>query len=201
MPNPFYTYMQFYFKQLSSCNIMAEGFCFIYLAFGFNFGWEPFGSAHGLVRCKLEHRCWRACGENVSFTDVQIKIPKSRCDQGCEWRHAPEACVKDLVRFEKVSSWELDSEREGSTFGARWGQMNLCTTGAARNGVGGDGKVIIERLYISLLYAETFNSKVIKGSVPELWSRYVFRDSYFLCIYVMNILCTFPISISWVCYI
>ena len=40
-------------------------------------------------------------------------------------------------------------------------------------------------------YVETFNSKVIKGFVPVLRSRYVFfvfRDSYVLCIYVMNIL-------------
>ena len=60
--------------------------------------------------------------------------------------------------------------------------------------MGADGKVIIERLCISLPYVETFNSKVIKGFVPELRSRYVFfvfRDSYVLCIYVMNILCTF----------
>ena len=61
-----------------------------------------------------------------------------------------------------------------------------------------NGKVIIERLCISLPYVETFNSKVIKGFVPELRSRYVFfvfRDSYVLCIYVMNILCTFRISV------
>ena len=61
----------------------------------------------------------------------------------------------------------------------------------------------IERLCISLHYVETFNSKVIKGFVPELRSRYVFfvfRDSYVLCIYVMNILCTFHISLSWVCH-
>ena len=52
---------------------------------------------------------------------------------------------------------------------------------------------------ISLPYVETFNSKVIKGFVPELRSRYmffVFRDSYILCIDVMNILCTFHISVS-----
>ena len=64
---------------------------------------------------------------------------------------------------------------------------------------GADKKVIIERLCISLPYVETFNSKVIKGFIPELRSRYVFfvfRDSYVLCIYVMNILCTFHISIS-----
>ena len=93
-----------------------------------------------------------------------------------------------------VENWT--SEREGSTFGARRGQTNLRATGAARNGGGGcsDGKVIIERLCISLPYVETFNSKVIKGFVPELRSRYVFfvfLDSYDLCIYVMNILCTF----------
>ena len=61
---------------------------------------------------------------------------------------------------------------------------------------GADGKVIIERLCLSLPSVETFNSKVIKVFVPELRSRYVFfmfRDSYVLCIYVMNILCTFPI--------
>ena len=61
-----------------------------------------------------------------------------------------------------------------------------------------DRKVIIERLCISLPYVESFNSKVIKGFIPELRSRYVFfvfRDSYVLCIYVMNILCT------WLWYI
>ena len=76
-------------------------------------------------------------------------------------------------------------------------------TGAAREG-GADGKAIIEWLCISLPYVEKpLNSKVIKGFVPELRSRYVFfvfRDSYVLCIYVMNILCTFHISVSWVWY-
>ena len=46
----------------------------------------------------------------------------------------------------------------------------------------------MERLCISLPYVETFNSKLIKGFVPELRSRYVFfefRDSYVLCIYVI----------------
>ena len=131
----------------------------------------------------------------MSFTDFKIKIPKRGCDQGCEWRHAPEACAEDLGRFEQVSSWELDSEREGSTFGARWGQTKLWATGAARDGGGADGKVIIEMLCISLPYVETFNSNAIKGFVPELRSRYVFfvfRDSYVLCIHVMNILCSFP---------
>ena len=100
----------------------------------------------------------------------------------------------------KVSSWELDSEREGSTFRPHRGQTNLCATGAARDG-GGTWKIIIERLCISLPNDETFNSKVIKGFVPELRSRYVFfvfRDSYVLCLYVMNIVCTFPIFMAFI---
>ena len=70
----------------------------------------------------------------------------------------------------------------------RYGRHTCC------GGWGADGKASIERLCISLPYVETFNSKVIKGFVPELRSRYVFfvfRDSYVLCICVMNILCTF----------
>ena len=44
----------------------------------------------------------------------------------------------------------------------------------------GAGKVIIERLCISLPYVETFNSKVIKGFVPELRSRsmYICYEHY-----------------------
>ncbi len=68
-------------------------------------------------------------------------------------------------------------------------------TGAARmRGGGADEKDSIERLCLSPYVEEPLNSKVIKGFVPELRSRYVFfefRDSYVLCIYVMNILCTF----------
>ena len=43
---------------------------------------------------------------------------------------------------------------------------------------------------------EPLNSKVIKSFVPEQRSRYVFfvfRDSYVLCIYVINVPCTFRI--------
>ena len=74
----------------------------------------------------------------------------------------------------------------------------MCATGAARDG-GGKMKKTAQKDCVSLSYVETFNSKVIKGFVSELRCRYVFfvfRDSYVLCIYVMNILCTFRISVS-----
>ena len=65
-----------------------------------------------------------------------------------------------------------------------------------------DGKVIIERLWISLPYVETFNSKVIKGFVPELRSRECFCVSGFLC--SMYICYEHSMYVShihvWVCY-
>ena len=64
---------------------------------------------------------------------------------------------------------------------ARQSQASGLVAGAARVGLrGADGKVIIERFCISLPHVETFNSKVIKGFLPELRRRYVFfvfRDS------------------------
>ena len=50
---------------------------------------------------------------------------------------------------------------------------------------GADGKVVIERLYLSPYVEKPFNSKVIKSFVPELRSRqvfFVFRDSYVIYI-------------------
>ena len=59
-----------------------------------------------------------------------------------------------------------------------------------------------KNMYLSPYVEEPLNSKVIKSFVPKLRSRncfFVFRDSYVLCIYVMNILCTFCVAISWLC--
>ena len=56
-------------------------------------------------------------------------------------------------------------------------------------------------VYLPPHVEKTFNLKVIKSVVPELRSRvFVFRESYVIYIWVMNILCTFHISVSWVCY-
>ena len=121
---------------------------------------------HGLVRYKHERRCSRARGVDVSFRDVTIKIPDSRCDQGCEWRHTPEAWAEI---WEKSVSWDWDLGE------ARW----ICALRAPRLCVcgGGDGNAVIDRLCLSLPYVEKpFNSKVIKSFVPELRSR-----KWFLC--------------------
>ena len=94
-------------------------------------------------------------------------------------------------------SWVLRSEEGGWLSFARSGLM----AGATRDG--GGWRKSHHRLWISLPYVETFNSKAIKGFVPELRCRYVFfvfRNSCVLRIYVMNIQCTFHISVSWIWY-
>ena len=106
--------------------------------------------------------------------------------------------------WRKAVELSSTSREDGWLSLARRSQASGLVVGATRLAAGGgDGKVIKERLCISLPYVETFNSNVIKGFVTELRSRYVFfvfRDSYVLCIYVMNIICTFHISVSWVWY-
>ena len=107
----------------------------------------------------------RVHGENVSFRDVKIKIPDRTW--GCEWCHAPEACAEDLGDFEKSQLVELSSASEGE------GWLSL-----ARRGLVSGAHVVWGRwksqVYLSPYVEKPFNSKVIKGFVPELRSRKVF---------------------------
>ena len=67
---------------------------------------------------------------------------------------------------------------------------------------GADGKVSIERWYLSPYVEKPFNSKVIKSFVPELRSRKCFLCSGFLC--SMYICYEHSMYISyihvWLCY-
>ena len=116
---------------------------------------------------------------------------------GCEWRHAPEACAEDLGGFEKKSVELSSASGEDG-----WPSLARCGLVSGAHVVWGRWK---SQVYLSPYVEKPLNSKVIKSFVPELSSRkcfFVFRDSYVLCIYIMNILCTFHISISvsWVWY-
>ena len=84
--------------------------------------------------------------------------------------------AEDLGDFEKLNlqSWELDTGREGSTFGARWGETNLQATGAALDGGCWWKSQNRKNLYLSPYVEETLNSKVMKSFVPELRSRKCF---------------------------
>ena len=141
---------------------------------------------HRLVGCKLECRCWRARGKDVSFTDVKIRIPGPEDVNDVMRRKRARRIWGDLRKVSWVESY--GPKKKGWLSLARRGLV----AGATR--VGGAGrKASIERLCLSPYIEKPFNSKVIKSFVPELRSRkcffFVFRDSYILSIYVMNILC------------
>ena len=66
--------------------------------------------------------------------------------------------------------------------------------GDARDvGRGADEKARIERMCFFLPYVKTFNSKLIKGFVPELRSRKCFScfEIPMFCYIYMNIICRF----------
>ena len=126
---------------------------------------------------------------------------------GCEWRHAPEARGGFGGFWRKLVELSLAVRRRRLTFASsQWpcGGCHTCWGGT-------DGKVIIERLCISLPYVDTFNSKVIKGFVPKLRSCKCFSCFgipmfYVYVIYtnIMNVLRTgMNMSISrihiWLC--
>ena len=141
-------------------------------------------SAHGLVQtwAQLLTHVWGGCVVHR----CQNKNPRTR---GCEWRHAPKACAEDFWGIWK-KSFELRTRLRAERVDFWGSSRRICALRAPHVlGAGGDGKAS----------RETLNSKVIKGFVPELRSRYVFfvfRDYYVLCVYVVNILCTFHTSVS-----
>ena len=140
----------------------------------------------------------RAGGADVSLRDVTMAQMGNGARE-CGWRHAPEACGGFWRFWKKLVSWVLPREKTvGFRLLAEARPVALWRVPHVLGG-GTDGKASIERLCISLPNVETFYSKVIKGFVPELRSRYVFlvfQYSYVLCIYVMNILCTFHVAVS-----
>ena len=112
----------------------------------------------------------RVRGEDVSFTDVKIKIPEKGCDQGM-WMTSCTGSVRGgFWEIWKSQELSLAVRRRRVTFASSQWPCGGCHT---YWGGGGDGKVSIEILCLSP-YVETFNSKVIKGFVPELRNRKCF---------------------------
>ena len=88
---------------------------------------------------------------------------------GCEWRHAPEACAEDLGEFEKSHLVEFCLGGRRLTFARSPRPCSRC-----RTSFGAEGKVSIERWYLSPYVEKPFNSKVIKSFETELRSRKCF---------------------------
>ena len=98
--------------------------------------------------------------------------------------------------WEKWVIWVPASEEEG------WLSKLAEALWRVRTWFGADGKISIERWYLSPYVEKPFNSKVIKSFVPELRSRqvfFVFRDSYVIYEHFVNIICTFHIFMY--CYV
>ena len=116
-----------------------------------------------------------AGGADMSLRDITIaQMGNGTREYG--WPHAPEACggfwgfwksqLVELRTRHRTRRVDFLGSQRSDEF-ARYGR---------RTRWGADEKASIERLCISLPYVETFNSKVIKGFVPELRSR-----KYFSC--------------------
>ena len=151
---------------------------------------------YGLVRGKHERRCSRACGADVSFRDVTIKIIDRRCDQECEWRHSPEARAEI---WEKWVSWVPASEEDGWLSLARRG----LAAGFTRDMGGGRWKIHHRKIVSLSLCRKTFKLKGNKkGFVPELRSREIFSVSGFLCYLYMSYEHSMNVSRThvWLCY-
>ena len=154
---------------------------------------------HGLVRYKLERRCWRACGEDMSFTDVKIKVSDRKVDQWMWMMWCTGSARGGFGGFEKVS-WVLRSEEEGWLLLAR----NGLVAGATRVEGGAYGKASIQRLCLSPYVEIPFNAKVIKSFVPELRSRKCF-SCFGIPMFYVYMLRTFYVRFTypdiWLCYI
>ena len=136
---------------------------------------RTFSSAHGLVRCNIDagvNAC--ACRADVSLRDVKIARDEEQRD-GVRMTSRT-GSVRRIWRIsKKVRELKLDTERGGSTFGARWGETNLRATGAARDGARWKSQ---HKTIVSLsLCRRTLKLKGNKSFVPELRSRKCF--SYF----------------------
>ena len=151
-------------------------------------GLRTFRLAHGLVRCKHGCRCSRACGADVSFRDVTINIPDRKCDQGCEWRHAPEAWAEI---WEKSVSWDWDL-----------GEARRICVLQASHVIGGRCKSQHRKIVSLLMSKNLLTQKVIKSFIPELRNRQVFScfEIPTLSICALWTLWTFCVPV-WICYI
>ena len=121
---------------------------------------------------------------DISLRDVTIAQIGNEASK-CEWCHAPEA-HGGFWDFEKVSwveNWTLNEKG--------WLSLARGGLGQVSHEMGGKWKSQNRKnVYLSPYVEDPLNSKVIKGFVPELRSRYmffVFRDSYVLSLWTFDV--------------
>ena len=139
---------------------------------------------------------------NVSLRDVSIDQMGNRATE-CKWCHAPEVCWGFWEFWRKLVELSPVSGEDG------WLSLACGGTLRAPQEMGGRWKSQNRKnVYLSPYVEEPLNSKVLKSFVPKLRSRKCFscfEIPMFYVIYVihehfMNIICTFHVAISWLCY-
>ena len=130
-------------------------------------------------------------GVDVSFRNVKIKILDRKVDQWM-WMTSCTGSVRRILKTVELRTRhqtrrvDFQGSQRPDEF-ARYGR---------RTRWGGRWKIQNRKnVYLSLCWRTFKLKKVIKSFIPELRSHkfFLFQDSYVLCIYVMNILCTFRI--------
>ena len=127
----------------------------------------------GYLGATLTQVFTRAGGADVSLRVVIIAQMGNGAWE-CGWRHAPEA-RGGFLGFWKSQLVEFCLGRRRLAFACSPKPGQWPCGGCHKCWGWGDGKVITERLWISLPYVEEpLNSKVIKSFVPEQRSRKCF---------------------------
>ena len=147
----------------------------------------------GYLGATLTQVLTRVGGADVSIRDVTIAQMGNGARE-CGWRHAPEARGGFGGFWKSQLSWELNTEREGSSFGARRGQTNLRATDTARDR--GQMEKNRKNVYLSPYVEEPLNSKVINSFVPELRSRKCF-SCFGISMFYIYMLWTFYIRFPY----
>ena len=137
------------------------------------FGWEPFGSVHGLLRCNsnagVHVRTERTCHSEMSQWPRWVMGLQSAGETSRTW-----SAQRILEILKKSESWVLYREKTVGFHLFAAARPVTFVVGATRVGGGRWKSQNRKNVYLSPYVDEPLNSKVIKSFVPELRSRKCF---------------------------
>ena len=162
-------------RDITLCNIIAEGFRFIYLAFRF---------VHGLFRCTDWAQVFTRARGGCDNQKCHNKNPRQEMSSGTWMDVMPGSGAEDFGNLKKKPvSWDLSLEEACRFSELAKDRPVVCGGGAARGGVRGKSQHR-KKLCLSLLMSKNLKlKKVIKSFVPEPISS-VFRIPIWLWTYV-----------------
>ena len=112
----------------------------------------------------------------------------------CGWRHAPEVRWGFWEILKKSVSWELDTERDGWRLLARGDLCGGCHTCLGRGRWKSQYRKIVPLSWSRRTFKLKGN-KMVRTWTEKSLRFFRISRSYILCIYVMNVPCTFRIFV------